>query len=86
MNLEACIWWRSDEAWLGYFESFPDYWTQGETFDDRIEHLSDLHCDLTSGEISGIRSSIAAKPQSRPRGTEVGSLEIMNDVTGTLRA
>jgi len=41
--------------WLGYFEEFPDYPTQGESLDDLRENLRDLHRDLTSGEIPGIR-------------------------------
>jgi hypothetical protein len=41
--------------WLGYFEEFPDYITQGETLEDLREHLADLYRDLTSGEIPGIR-------------------------------
>ncbi len=41
--------------WLGYFEEFPDYMTQGETLAKLQEHLRDLYRDLTSGEIPGIR-------------------------------
>lgn len=41
--------------WLGYFEEFPDYMTQGETLEDLRENLRDLYQDLTSGEIPGIR-------------------------------
>jgi hypothetical protein len=47
--------WEDDGAWLGYFEDYPDYWTQGETLDDLKVHLRDLHADLTSGELPGIR-------------------------------
>ena len=41
--------------WLGYFEEFPDYLTQGETLPGLEENLRDLFRDLTSGEIPGIR-------------------------------
>jgi hypothetical protein len=41
--------------WLGYFEEFPDYLTQGETLEELEENLRDLYRDLTSGEIPGIR-------------------------------
>lgn len=41
--------------WLGYFEEFPDYLTQGETVDDLETSLRDLYADLTSGEVPGIR-------------------------------
>lgn len=49
------VYWQQGHNWLGYFEEFPDYMTQGETLDDLREHLGDLYRDLTSGEIPGIR-------------------------------
>ena len=49
------IYWEDDGAWLGYFVDYPDYWTQGESFDDLKEHLKDLYGDLTGGQIPGIR-------------------------------
>ena len=49
------IYWQEGEAWLGYLEDYPDYWTQGESLDDLREHLKDLHLDLTSGAIPGVR-------------------------------
>jgi hypothetical protein len=47
--------WEEDGAWLGYLQDYPDYWTQGETLEDLREHLKDLHQDITSGQIPGIR-------------------------------
>jgi hypothetical protein len=41
--------------WLGYFEDFPDYLTQGTTLEELQENLRDLYQDLASGEIPGIR-------------------------------
>jgi predicted RNase H-like HicB family nuclease len=41
--------------WLGYFEEFPDYLTEGESLEQLQENLRDLYTDLTGGEISGIR-------------------------------
>jgi predicted RNase H-like HicB family nuclease len=55
MQTVKYIWWEENGAWLGFFQDFPDYWTQGETFDDLKEHLRDLYADLTGGELSGIR-------------------------------
>jgi predicted RNase H-like HicB family nuclease len=49
------VYWEDNGTWLGYFEDYPDYWTQGESLDDLKEHLRDLHRDLTGGEIPGIR-------------------------------
>jgi len=50
------IYWQEGQHWLGYFEEYPDYLTQGETLDDLRQHLADLHVDLASGAIPGIPS------------------------------
>ncbi len=55
MQTVKFVYWQQDRAWLGYLQDYPDYWTQGETLDDLKEHLRDLHADLTSGELPGIR-------------------------------
>jgi predicted RNase H-like HicB family nuclease len=55
MQTAKYIYWQEDDAWLGYLEEFPDYWTQGESFDDLIEHLTDLFRDLNGGQIPGAR-------------------------------
>ena len=47
--------WQDGEFFLGYLNEYPDYWTQGETLEDLQDHLKDLHHDLTSGELQGIR-------------------------------
>jgi predicted RNase H-like HicB family nuclease len=47
--------WQDGDMWLGYFEEFPDYITQGESPTELEENLRDLYRDLTSGEIPGIR-------------------------------
>ncbi len=49
------IHWQDGEMWLGYFEDFPDYLTQGESLEDLQVHLRDLYRDLTSGDIPGLR-------------------------------
>ena len=55
MNTARYVYWRDGEHWLGYFEEYPDYRTQGESLDDLQDHLKDLFSDLTSGEILGVR-------------------------------
>jgi hypothetical protein len=57
MQSAKIILWQEDDAWLGYFQDYPDYWTQGESEDDLKEHLRDLYHDLTSGDIPGIRKA-----------------------------
>jgi predicted RNase H-like HicB family nuclease len=49
------VYWQENETWLGYLEEYPDYWTQGESLNELIEHLKDLYLDVTSGQIPGIR-------------------------------
>ena len=55
MQTVRFVHWQEDDAWLGYLQDYPDYWTQGETLDDLLEHLRDLYEDLSSGQLSGIR-------------------------------
>jgi hypothetical protein len=55
MQTVKYVYWEEDGTWLGYLEDYPDYWTQGETLDDLKEHLRDLHADLTSGKVPGVR-------------------------------
>lgn len=55
MSIARYVHWQDGKIWLGYFEEFPDYLTQGESKAELEENLRDLHRDLVSGEIPGIR-------------------------------
>jgi predicted RNase H-like HicB family nuclease len=55
MQTAKYIHWQEDDKFIGYFVDYPDYWTQGESFDDLKEHLVDLFHDLTGDQIPGIR-------------------------------
>ncbi|MGO9096684.1 MAG: type II toxin-antitoxin system HicB family antitoxin [Bryobacteraceae bacterium] len=55
MSAVRYVHWQQDGVWLGYFEEFPDYLTQGLTLPELQENLRDLYRDLTSGEIPGVR-------------------------------
>ena len=44
---------QEGDAWLGYLEEHPDYWTQGDSLDELVEHLKDLYLDLSGGQIPG---------------------------------
>jgi predicted RNase H-like HicB family nuclease len=57
MQTVRFIHWQEDDAWIGYLEDYPDYWTQGLSLDDLKEHLKDLYQDLSGGHISGIRKA-----------------------------
>jgi hypothetical protein len=47
--------WQDSGVWLGYLDDYPDYMTQGTNLEDLKEHLADLHRDLSSGVIPGVR-------------------------------
>jgi hypothetical protein len=55
MQTVKFVHWAQDGGWIGYLEDYPDYWTQGETLEDLMEHLKDLYLDIASGDIKGIR-------------------------------
>jgi len=55
MQIIKYVHWQEYGSWLGYLEEFPDYWTQGGTLADLVEHLKDLYLDLSGGHISGAR-------------------------------
>ena len=55
MSTARYVHWQDREMWLGYFEEFPDYLTQGETLAELEDNLRDLYRDLTSREIPRIR-------------------------------
>ena len=55
MSAARYIRWQDGDMWLGYFEEFPDYMTQGESLAELEENLRDIYRDLKSGEIPGIR-------------------------------
>jgi predicted RNase H-like HicB family nuclease len=55
MSKQRFIYWQDDDMWLGYLEEFPDYMTQGESFEELQENLKDLYEELTSGRIPGVR-------------------------------
>jgi predicted RNase H-like HicB family nuclease len=56
MAISRYVRWQDGDMWLGDFEQFPNYLTQGESLSDLEENLRDLYRDLVSGKIPGIRS------------------------------
>jgi predicted RNase H-like HicB family nuclease len=55
MTTVRYVYWKDEEMWLGYFEEFPDYMTQGEDLEDLKENLKDIYATLTSGELPIVR-------------------------------
>ncbi len=43
--------WQDGDAWIGYLQEYPDYWTQCAS----LEHLKDLRAEFSSGNIAGAR-------------------------------
>ena len=43
--------WQDGEFFLGYWNEYPDYMTQGYSKDELLENLKDLLSDLQSGQV-----------------------------------
>lgn len=61
MQVVKSVVWQEGDAWLGFLQEYPDYWTQSDTLDDLNEHLKEIHADLSSGAIPGARRSDVAQ-------------------------
>ena len=55
MERQKYVYWKDEDIWLGHFEEFPDYMTQGESLDELKENLIDIYKELTSGNIPCVR-------------------------------
>jgi hypothetical protein len=57
METTKFIHWQDGNMWIGYLEEYPDYMTQGITFEELKDNLKDLYRDLTSGVIPSVRKA-----------------------------
>jgi hypothetical protein len=48
MRMVRYVQWQDGKMWLGHFEEFPDYPTQGESLGELEENLRDLYRDLAT--------------------------------------
>ena len=55
MEKKKFIYWKEEEMWLGYFEEYPDYITQGVSLDELKENLVDIYKELISGNIPYVK-------------------------------
>ncbi len=55
MTLLRYTYWQDGEMWIGYFEEYSDYMTQGETIEELQENLRDIYRELISGTIPSVR-------------------------------
>ena len=49
------VYYQENAMWVGWLEEYPDYRTQGTTFEELKENLKDIYDDLTSGKIPNVR-------------------------------
>jgi hypothetical protein len=55
METKKFIYYEEDGMFIGWLEEYPDYRTQGQTFDELQEHLREIYEDLTCGAIACVR-------------------------------
>ena len=55
MKTKFTYWKETDGRYLGYLNSHPDHWTQGDDLDDLKEHLRDLYEMFSMEDIPGIK-------------------------------
>jgi predicted RNase H-like HicB family nuclease len=55
METKKYVHWQENDMWLGYFEEYPDYMTQGTTLEELKENLKDIYKELSSGAIPHVR-------------------------------
>lgn len=62
MTTAKYVYWQDEGWWLGYWQEYPEHWTQGESHDDLIVHLKDLYEIITSGDLPNVTR--APNPQT----------------------
>ncbi len=51
MRTLKMTYWKDDQFYVGYWNDFPDYRTQGASKEELVENLKDLLEDVESGEV-----------------------------------
>jgi predicted RNase H-like HicB family nuclease len=46
LETQKYVYYQEEDIFIGWFEEFPDYKTQGETLDELKENLKDIFEDL----------------------------------------
>jgi len=55
MKKVKIIYWQETAWWLGYLQDYPDYLTQGETFEELLDNLRDIYQEIMGQNIPTIR-------------------------------
>ncbi len=58
MNTKKITYWQDGGFWLGYIDDYPEYVTQGLTYDELIENIKDIYNDIENELIPGKRHTI----------------------------
>lgn len=58
MNNIKITYWQDGIYWIGYINDYPEYQTQGLSFDELKENLKDIYTDITNDLIPGKRITI----------------------------
>jgi predicted RNase H-like HicB family nuclease len=51
MQKVKIVYWQDGDFWIGYLQDYPDYMTQGETFEELEENLKDIYDDIVGDKI-----------------------------------
>ncbi len=49
------IYWHDENMWIGFWEDYPDYRTQGESLEELKENLKDIFLDVRKNLIPNVR-------------------------------
>lgn len=52
-------WRESDGRFLGYLNTYPDHWTQGDDLEALKEQLLDLYREFAKDDLPGIRKRLS---------------------------
>ena len=55
MQKVKIVYWQDGDFWIGYLQDYPDYMTQGETFEELQENLKDIYNDIIDDKIPSVR-------------------------------
>lgn len=55
METANYVYYQDGEFWIGWFEEYPDYRTQGMSLEELQGNLRDIYGDLMSGAIPAVR-------------------------------
>ncbi len=53
MEKHKITYWQENEYFIGYLNQYPDFLTQGYSFEELVENLKDIFNDINSGLVAG---------------------------------